>query len=344
MKVSTLIAFGLVVLTGLLIRRPAGEASPPPSSQPASEPAAAGKVAATVNGEPISESELMASLPDDAFQAQLDELKESKLKRLVEEAVQRQFLQDRKVTLSDKEYETAAADFETMVQTPGCPCCGGGYTSVEQFMKVNAFSRREIRRRITCDSGLKLYAARLAKEQTSPQALAEMLKKHRAEIEKDHMMAYAISFDYTRDQVNSRDEKTVQAEKEKIANDALVRLKKGDSFEKVAKDLSEAGLSDPKGGTLECVRADLLDWEVQKVLGTLEPEKFSPVIKTSWGCCIVKRKRLTDEDILPVVKEWAKTSAEVQMYQELDAWRKRAKIQYSAAYARASAPFASGAK
>ena len=76
---------------------------------------------------------------------------------------------------------------------------------------------------------------------------------------------------------------------------------------------------------------------MQKVLGTLEPGKFSPVIKTDWGCCIVKRKKLTDEDILSVVKEQARTSAEDQMYQELDAWRKRAKIQYSAAYAPAYA-------
>ena len=315
----------------------------PLSSKPATEPAAAGKVVATVNGEPISESELMACLPDDAFQAQLDNLKESKLKRLVEEAVEWQFLKDRKVTLSDEDFEKATADFETMVKTPGCPCCGGGYASVEQFMQVNAFSPQEFHRRITCDGGLKLYAARLAKEKTSPQAPAETVKKHRAEIEKDCMMAYTIMFDYKRDGVYSRD-KTVQAEKEKIANDALARLRKGDSFEKVAKDMSEEGMSDPKGGALECIRPDLLDPEVQKVLSTLEPGKFSPVIKTAWGCCIVMRKKLTDEEILLLVKERAKTSAEDQMYQELDAWRKRAKIQYSAASAPPSATVKSGAK
>ena len=269
----------------------------------------------------------MACLPDDAFQTQLDNLKESKLKRLVEEAVQWQFLKDRKVTLSDDEFKKATADFETMVKTPGCPCCGGGYASIEQFMQVNAFSPQEFRRRITCDSGLKLYAARLEKEQTSPQALAETVKKRRAEIEKDYVRAYMITFDYTRDGVYFRDEKTVQAKKEKIANDALARLKKGDSFEKVAKDMSEDRMSDPKGGTLECIRPDLLGPEVQTVLGTLEPGKFSPVIKTAWGCCIVMRKKLTDEDILSVVKEQAKTYVEDQMYQELDAWRKRAKIQ-----------------
>ncbi len=157
-------------------------------------------------------------------------------------------------------------------------------------------------------------------------------------------MAYTIMFDYTRGGADSRDDKTVQAEKEKIANDALARLKKGDSFEELAKDLSEKGLSDPKGGALECVRVDFLSPEVQKVLETLEPGKFSPVIKTDWGCCIVKRKKLTDEDILRIVKERAKTFAEDQMYQELNAWRRQAKIQYNAAYAPESPAGNSGAK
>jgi hypothetical protein len=283
-------------------------------------------------------------LPDDAFQAQSDDLKASKLQRLVEEAVEWQFLKDRKVTLSDEEFEKAHADFETMVKTPGCPCCGGGYASVEQYMQVNAFSQRELHRQIACDSGLKLYAAWLAKERTSPQGLAEMVKKYRAEIEKDWVVAYRISFDYMLDPVYFRDEKTVQAKKEKIANDALARLTKGDSFEKVAKDMSEDRTSGPKGGALGCIRAEYLEPEVRKVLGTLEPDKFSPVIKTAWGCHIVMRKKMTDEDIQSKVKEQALAFAENQMYQELDAWRKRAKIEYSAAYAPAFDSVKSGAK
>ncbi len=354
MKLLTLNAFGLIVLTGFLIwqiGRPAGRASPPPSSEcscpfciaastgnpqeqgtfsealplvgnraaskssyssdlAATEPAAADKVVATVNGEAIPESELMAGIPDDAFQAESDELKTSKLGRLVEEAVEWQFLQDRKVALSDEEFKKATADFETMIKTPGCPCCGGGFTSVEQFMQVKAFSPQELRRRITCDSGLKLYAARLATEQTSPQGLAEMVQKYRAEVEKDWVMAYMISF---------------HANKEIIANDALARLKEGDSFETVARDMSEDRVSGRRGGALGFIRADDLGSQVQKVLGTLEPGKFSPVIKGAGGCCIVMRKKLPDEYILSLVR--AKNFAEDQMHRELDAWRKRAKIQ-----------------
>ena len=48
-----------------------------------------------------------------------------------------------------------------------------------------------------------------------------MLKKRRAEIEKDWMMVYRILFDYMFDPDYSRDKETVQAKKEKIANEAL---------------------------------------------------------------------------------------------------------------------------
>jgi Fe-S cluster biosynthesis and repair protein YggX len=225
-----------------------------------------------------------------------------------------------------------------MVKTPGCPCCGGGYANLEQFMQVNAFSAWEVRRRIACDTGLKLYAQRLAKEQTSPQALAETVKKRRAQIETDCVDACTITFDYTRDPDYFRDEKAVQAKKEKLANDALARLKKGDSFEKVAKEMSEDGSSAPKGGALGCIRADYMGQEVQRVFAKLEPGTFSPVVKAAWGCCIVMRKKLTEEDILSVIKNEAKNFAEEQMYKELDETRRRAKIQYSTTPASAPAP------
>jgi parvulin-like peptidyl-prolyl isomerase len=326
MKIWNPITRGAVLLLFFAAWGMAAPAAPSPSSKPATEPAS--KVVATVNGELIYESELLAAMPDDAFQGQLEDLKKFKLKRLVEASVQTQFLKDHKVVISEDELKKGIKDFEQMVKTPGCPCCGGGYESLEQFMKVNAFTMTEIRRRVTCDTGLKLYADRLAKEQTSPQALAETVKKRRAQIEAECVVAYTISFDYTRDPDYFRDEKAVQAKKEKLANDAWARLKKGESFEKVAKEASEDTVSGAKGGALGCIHADYMGPEVQQVFRKLEPGKYSPVIKAAWGCCIVMRKNLTEEDILTVVKEQAKNLAEDQMYQELDAWRKRAKIQY----------------
>jgi len=336
MKVRYIIASGLIVLLIALIWSRTDKAAS--TTQPKSTTDPAGKVAASVNGEPIYESEVMAGMPDDAFQDQLDDMKKGKLKRLIEETVQVQFLKAHKITVSDDEMAKGLKDFEAMVKTPGCPCCGGGYENLDQFMKINCFPMAEVRRRVSCDIGMKLYIERLTKEQTSPEALADALKKNRAKIELDRVEGYLISFEYSRDPEYYKDEKGVQAKKGKLADDALARLKKGDSFEKVAKEMSEDETSAPKSGALGCIRADFLGPEAEQAFRKLEPGAYSGVLKAPWGRCIVMRKKLTEEEIMSVVKEQAKSSAEDQAYQEFKTMRERTKIQEGSLTASASAP------
>jgi parvulin-like peptidyl-prolyl isomerase len=343
-------AAAIVSLAGLTMfaqKEPASKPSTKPAAQAGTKASAAepsDKIAATVNGEPIYESELMGALPDDAFQGQLEDMKEDKLKRLVEETIEVQFLKDRKITVSEDQLKQGMKDFEKMVRTPGCPCCGGGYASLEQFMKVNAFTETELRRRITCDLGLRLYVDQLTKEKASPQALAEAAKKQRTQIEADYVEGYAISFRFMEDRSYFGNEKAVEAQKERLANDALRRLKKGDSFEKVAKEMSEDRAWAPKGGALGCVHPDFLGPEVDQVFRKLEPGTYSPVVKTTWGYCIVMRKKLTEEDILSVVKDQADTLAQDQVLEEFKAAGERAKIQYGPPAASAPAPVRGGGR
>ena len=346
-RMKVLLAAGTVVIIGFAgftmlaqtkpAQRPAARAAAQASTK-TSAAEASGKIVATVNGEPIYESELMAAMPEDAFQEQLEDMKKAKLKRLVEETVQMQFLKDRKITVSDDEVTKAIKDFEKNVMTPGCPCCGGGYESLAQFMKINAFSTTELRRRVTCDMGLKLYVERLAKEQASTQAAEDTVKKNRAQIEADYVQGYMIVFDCIRDPGYYDNQKAVEAKKEKLANDALARLKKGDAFEKVAKEMSEDASTAPKGGSFGCVRIDGLGPEVEKALRKLETGAYSGVVKPRWGCCIVMKKKLTEEDILTAVKEQARSLMEDQVFQEYKATRERAKIQYGSPSASAPAP------
>ena len=109
-RMKVLLAAGTVVIIGFAgftmlaqtkpAQRPAARAAAQASTK-TSAAEASGKIVATVNGEPIYESELMAAMPEDAFQEQLEDMKKAKLKRLVEETVQMQFLKDRKITVSD---------------------------------------------------------------------------------------------------------------------------------------------------------------------------------------------------------------------------------------------------
>ena len=202
---------GFAALTTLAQSKPAQKPGAKDGGQAGAGPS--GKIAATVNGERIYESEVLAALPEDAFQDQLVLMKKAKLKRLIEEAFEAQFLKDRKVTVSDEELAKGTQDFEKMVKTPGCPCCGGGFESLEQFRTINAFSTWELRRRISGDTGLKLYAERRTREQTTPQALQEAAKKSRPQIEADFVEGCVIAFGNMRAPGYIGDDKAVEARK-----------------------------------------------------------------------------------------------------------------------------------
>ena len=75
-----------------------------------------------------------------------------------------------------------------------------------------------------------------------------------------------------------------------------------------------------------------------RVKNALPPGTHSNLVKARWGCCIVMKKKLTEEDILTVVKEETKNLVEDQVFQEYKATRGRAKIQYGLPAASAPAP------
>lgn len=331
-RMKTVLISGLAAasLAGLMMfarTTPAQTPTTQPAAQASTKPAEpSGKVVATVNGEPISESQLLAALPEDAFEAQLESLKKAKLERLIDQAVLTQFLKRHDVTVPDSEVDKGLVEFKQMITAPGCSCCGGGYASLEQFMKSKGYTTAELRQRVSGDIGLRLYVDRLAKEMTSPQALADATKKRRPQIEADFIKGATISFEFYQDPNYFRDAKAVEARKEKLANEAWQRLQKGDAFDKVAKEMSEDKVSAPKGGRLGCVRADYLGREIDAVWRKLEPGTYSKPIKTNWGYCVVTREELSDDDILSVLKEQAKSLAEDQVYQEFKAAREGAKI------------------
>ena len=108
--------------------------------------------------------------------------------------------------------------------------------------------------------------------------------------------------------------------------------------------MSEDAVSAAQGGGLGCVRANSLGHEVEQAFAKLEAGKYSGVVKETWGFCIVMRKKLTEEDVLSVVKEQAKDSVEEQVYQEYKAARDRAEVLFGSppASAPASAPASGG--
>ena len=125
---------------------------------------------------------------------------------------------------------------------------------------------------------------------------------------------------------------------EKRAQEALKRLRAGEPFSKVAKELSESPYAS-RGGDLGFIRKGQMVKEWEKVAFSLKPGEFSDIIKTSQGFHIVKleeiklpdmktfeqrkksiRKELTKKRRKIVEKQWEdslRTKANIKINQKL---------------------------
>jgi peptidyl-prolyl cis-trans isomerase C len=75
---------------------------------------------------------------------------------------------------------------------------------------------------------------------------------------------------------------------EKEANKVLERLKKGDMFSKIAKDVSLCP-SKKRGGDLGTFSRGQMVKEFEKAAFTLQKGQISPIVKTKFGYHIIKR-------------------------------------------------------
>jgi len=82
----------------------------------------------------------------------------------------------------------------------------------------------------------------------------------------------------------------------KRAQEALKRLRAGESFSKVAKELSESPYAS-RGGDLGFIRKGQMVKEWEKVAFSLKPGEFSNIIKTSQGFHIVKLEEIKLPDM-----------------------------------------------
>ncbi len=121
--------------------------------------AAQDRVLARVNGEAIYEHELLANMPKDQFAANTDDLQASKLERLIQEAVMRQFLQKTHIAVPEQTIDNDIADLKQNPPPAGCMCCR--YKSLQEFMDVNAYTVEELRLDIRNNEGIDQYLRQL---------------------------------------------------------------------------------------------------------------------------------------------------------------------------------------
>jgi len=261
-----------------------------------------GKVVVLVNGDPISEEELSAGLPRSAFQETLDAAKDIRQERLISMLEMHQFLKKQQIEVAQQEVDEDIANLKKNPPAAGCPCCR--YKSLEEFMELNYITHAELMRMSRNQLGFRKYLeAQWQKAYPMPKDRTDLLKEKRADLEKKYTKAYHIFFNVAQDPDSNRDADAVTRKKQKLADEAWNRLQRGETFEAVAKAVSEDRMSATEGGFLGYVPKGVYGKAFTDTLFQLRPGTYSKPVASPWGWHIIRREAMTDEDMLAILKD-----------------------------------------
>jgi parvulin-like peptidyl-prolyl isomerase len=213
-----------------------------------------------------------------------------RLGRLCREVPLRQFLKTQNLEVSRQEIE---ADIDNLKKNPpvaGCACCR--YQDLDQYMRFNYITPAELERMSWNQIGLRKYLeAEWLKAFPTAEARAAILKEKRPDFEEKYTKAYHIFFI------------APSQEKRKLAAEAWNRLQKGESFEAVAKAMSEDKVSAAQGGFIGFIPKDIFGKTFADALAQLVPGTYSKPVESTWGCHIIRREAMTDDDLLTILKD-----------------------------------------
>ena len=299
-----------LLLAGLLPLAPTVQAAPD-------------RVLARVNGEPIYESAVMANMPKNRFDSNLDDLKAVKLGRLIDTMIFRQFLRQHHVTVPESAVDAEIAALKKTPPPAACICCR--FTSLQQFLDVNTLSMEEFRAETRNTIGLDQYLRQQWNQQYPTRAARLALaKRERARLAKSNVMLWHIFFNTFQQPGYSEDPERIGKQKKDQADAAWHRLQQGEAFGAVAKAVSDDQMSRVNGGALGCVTPAIFGDEVKATLAHLKPGAYSRPVESVWGFHILKWAPLSDADIVATLKQEAMDSQRKLLYDNL---RKQAHIE-----------------
>lgn len=287
-------------------------------------------IAAKVDGEAIYARELAEGLPACMFEARLKMLKKMQLDRLVAKLKMRHFLKRNEITIPDAVVD---AEIEAQRKTPpaaGCACCQ--YATLDEYLEGNFYTLAEYRELIRNNKGLEAYTNKqwLQALQVAKNNLT-LLKPSRAEVERDWVNASHIFF--SQFEQATADAPAPAAAVQAKAEAGWQRLKKGEAFDSLAKELSSDLASSEKGGSIGCINRERSYFgpKATAALFALKIGEYSAPVASSWGFHIFRREALTDADVLAVQKEAFLEAKDEQIAKEI---KDQSKVQYFPPYER----------
>jgi len=254
-------------------------------------------VLARVNGRPILESDVAQGLPQNAFDITADTAHESKLVILVQQEAIRQFLDSKAITVSDDDVDRAVDAYRKTPPKMSCPCCR--YSSLDQFLSANYLTLSQFRDQVRNDLRMKRYILGIWKERYPTQAARrKLVKDERQRLSTECARVWQVFFNTFQQPDFKTNPAKVKAEKRVLAYKAWNRIKRGEPFERVAREMSDDMISRDAGGALGVILKSSYGKDFENELAGLRAGKISAPFETIWGFHIIKWERVKDADLL----------------------------------------------
>jgi len=259
------------------------------------------RVVATVNGEAIHESDLAVDLPKDSFGIASADIRDTRLRRMIETMTIRQFLASQKIQIPESEIDKEVQNLRKNPPTAGCACCR--YQSLEQFMQANFLDLKELRGVIAADLGLQKYLlAQWEKECPPGEKRNKTLQEERPRLERWYIKVSHIFFNTFQNPLFGGKPDEVRKSTAAKAQASWKRLEAGTAFEALAKEVSEDAVSRPQGGELGCIMADTFGQEFARAATGLKNGEYSKPVESPWGYHIIRREAIGDDDLSNLLK------------------------------------------
>jgi len=260
----------------------------------------ADRIVARVNDTPIRESSLLAGIPKDAFANRVARIKETRLERQIELISQRDFLRAQGITVTQTELDRAMEELRKNPPQQGCAC--HRYDSLDAYLSDNYYTPAELREETRVQLGVAKYVQRLwDREYPTPAARKALAEAERKRLERDYARVWHI-FHSTILPPKGIEPEKAEARAKDLSEKAWKRLRAGEAFAKVAKEMSDDEVSGPNGGALGLIDRATFGRDFAASINKLKPGDLSRPFKTAFGYHIVKWAPIEDSELLQINK------------------------------------------
>jgi len=251
-------------------------------------------VVARVNGQAIYESELNRGIVSDSFDSTADDMRQNKLQQLVSQLALKEFLDKHDIKVRKELIDKEIDNLEKNPPSKGCACCT--YPDLNSFLEANGITIDDLRNEIEGNIGLNQYA-KISWKQSHPTTkdVMKVIGEDSKFIRKHYVKGWQIFFNTFQ---QTGDQQQIEKTAAQNADKAWNRLQSGESFENVAKTMSEDMTSKHKGGYLGIIDGSTYGQEFQQAISGLVPGIISRPVHSSFGYHIIKYEPMTDADVV----------------------------------------------